>query len=232
MRFERELIPAALIRRYQRFLADVRLDDGTILTVHCPNSGSMHGCLGDGWPVRISESDSATRRYRHTLEMVHNGRCWIGVNTHLANRLAADAIADGTVAELAGPWSFRREVPYGAGSRIDILLEAPGRVCYVEVKSVTMVDEQGRYAFPDAVTERGRKHLVELQRVVRAGDRGIILFAIQRSDGDGFAPADDIDPSYGEELRRAVANGVEALAWRADVDPTRIELAEPVPIEL
>lgn len=232
MRFGNELIPATLIRRYQRFLADVRLGDGSTLTVHCPNSGSMRGCLGEGWPVRLSDSGSATRKYRHTWEMVHNGRCWIGVNTHRANRIAEEGIREGTVAELCGRWSLRREVPYGTGSRIDLLLESSGSRCYVEVKNVTLVDDAGRYAFPDAVTERGRKHLVELRRVVAAGDRAVMLFVIQRGDGDRFTPADDIDPIYGDELRRAVAAGVEAIAYRAEVDPAGIRLVERVPIEL
>lgn len=232
MRFDHELIAATLIRRYQRFLADVRLEDGSALTVHCPNSGSMRGCVGAGWPVRLSDSGKPARKYRYTWEMVHNGRCWIGVNTQLANRIAVEGVTAGSVAELCGRWSLRREVPYGTGSRIDILLEAEGRRCYVEVKSVTMVDEAGRYAFPDAVTDRGRKHLLELRRVVEAGDRGVILFIIQRGDGDRFTTADDIDPSYGEALRRAVAEGVEALAYRADVEPSGARLVERVPIDL
>jgi sugar fermentation stimulation protein A len=230
--FGQDLIPATLIRRYQRFLADVRLEDGSALTVHCPNSGSMRGCLGTGWPVRISDSGNPARSYRHTLEMVHNGRCWIGVNTHLANRIAVEAITAGAVEELRGRWSLRREVRYGAGSRIDILLEADDLRCYVEVKNVTMVDGEGRYGFPDAVTERGRRHLSELRRVVEAGDRGVILFVIQRGDGGRFTTADEIDPGYSATLRDAVAAGVEALAYRAEVVPSGIRLVESVPIEL
>jgi sugar fermentation stimulation protein A len=232
VRFDHELIPATLIRRYQRFLADVRLPDGSTLTVHCPNSGSMRGCLVPGWPVRISDSGNPARKYRHTWELVHNGRCWIGVNTQLANRIALEGIADGTVEELTGRWSIRREVRCGRRSRIDILLEGGARRCFVEVKNVTMVAASGRYAFPDAVTDRGRRHLEELWGVVAGGDRAVMLFVLQRADGDCFTTADDIDPRYGEALRDAVAAGVEALAYRAEVDPSGIRLSERVPIEL
>lgn len=232
MRFEHELIPATLIRRYKRFLADVRLEDGSTLTVHCPNSGSMKTCQGEGWPVLLSDSRNPKRKLRFTWELVHNGRCWIGINTHRANGLAAEAIAGGVISELAGFIGLKREVPYGANSRIDILLENGTRQCYVEVKNVTLVDDMERYTFPDAVTTRGQKHLRELERMVENGDRGVILFVIQRSDGSTFIPADTIDPEYGDLLRRVVAAGVEALAYRADVLPTGIEIVESIPIDL
>jgi sugar fermentation stimulation protein A len=230
--FDQQLVLANLIRRYKRFLADVRLADGSELTVHCPNSGSMQACLGEGWPVLLSDSGNPKRKYRWTWELVHNGRCWIGINTHLANRLAIEAIAGGVIAELGGYESLKREVPYGRNSRIDILLERSDSQCYVEVKNVTLVDSAGRYAFPDAITTRGQKHLKELTDVVAAGDRGVILFVIQRSDGDIFVPADDIDPTYGALLRDAASSGVEVLAYRAEVEPTGIDLIEPVSIEL
>jgi len=232
VRFDQQLVPATLIRRYKRFLADVRLDDGSKLTVHCANSGSMKGCMGEGWPVLLSDSRNPKRKLRWTWELVHNGRCWIGVNTHLANGLAVEAITSGVIAELAGFSGLKREVPYGEKSRVDILLERNGARCYVEVKNVTMVDSKGRYSFPDAVTQRGQKHLKELTRTVTGRERGVILFVIQRSDGGTFSPADDIDPLYGKLLRDAVAAGVEALAYRADVEPTGIEIIEPIPIVL
>jgi sugar fermentation stimulation protein A len=230
--FSEPLLPARLIRRYQRFLADVRLEDGNVATVHCPNSGSMCGCLGEGWPVLLSRSDNPKRKYPLTWEMVHDGRGWIGINTHLANRLAAEAIADGVIGELAGYEAIRREVPYGASSRVDLVLEGHRGPCYVEVKNVTMVDERGRYAFPDAVTERGRKHLVELSSMVASGHRAVMLFVIQRSDGRGFAPADNVDPRYAEAVRHAFDTGVEILAYRADVQPEAIEVIEKVQVHL
>lgn len=232
MRFNQELIPARLIRRYKRFLADVRLEDGTELTVHCPNSGSMAGCAGEGWPVLLSESPNPKRKYHHTWELVHNGRCWIGINTHRANTVAVDGITHGTVTELAGYGGLRREVSYGDRSRVDILLENGDSSCYVEVKNVTLVDGEGRYAFPDAVTVRGQKHLRELTAMVAQGHRAAMLFVIQRNDGNVFVPADTIDPDYGEALRGAVASGVEALAYRAEVSPEGVTLAESVEIDL
>jgi sugar fermentation stimulation protein A len=209
MRFSPPLLPATLIRRYQRFLADVRLPDGTVLTVHCPNSGSMRTCLGPDWPVLLHDSGSTTRRYRYTLTLIHNGRCWIGVDTQLPNRLAADAVAAGRIPGLTGFTSVRREVPWGAHSRLDLLASGPAGDCYIEVKNVTLLGEDGAYAFPDAVTERGRKHLGELMAIRAQGHRAAMLFLIQRSDGIHFRPAAEIDPAYAEALCAAHAAGVE-----------------------
>ncbi len=245
MEFDEPLIPGRLVKRYKRFLADVILGDevpafdaagmlpaGEVVTVHCPNSGSMRTCLGEDWPVLLSDSRNPRRKLRLTWEMVHNRRCWIGINTQHPNHLAAEAISDGTVNALGGYDSLRSEVPYGSGSRIDFLLRRGEECCYVEVKNVTLVDDAGRYAFPDAVTTRGLKHLHELQRMLVQGHRAVMLFVIQRSDGSGFTTADDIDPAYGSELRRAREAGVEILAYRADVTPTALTLAEQVPLLL
>jgi sugar fermentation stimulation protein A len=219
------LIAATLIKRYKRFLADVTLEDGSIITVHCPNSGSMKGCATPGSRVYLSRSAITTRKYPYTWELVEADGCWAGINTGLPNRLVHEAIADGTVTELQGYDTVRQEVPYGEHSRIDLLLEGSRPRCYVEVKNVTLV-EDGRALFPDAVTTRGQKHLNELMRVVREGDRGVIFFTVQRSDGNTVAPADRIDPEYGRLLRLALANGVEALAYRALVTPEEIRLTE------
>jgi sugar fermentation stimulation protein A len=227
-----ELLSGRLIRRHNRFLADIALDDGTVTTVHCPNSGSMKGCLGEDWPVRVSRSGNPKRKYPLTWELVHNGRCWIGINTHLANHLAADAINDGTVIELTGYECLRREVAAGENSRIDILLERPGEQCWVEVKNVTMVDDCGRYAFPDAVTSRGLKHLRELTALAGRGDRAVMLFVIQRSDGEGFAPARDIDPDYADGLVGASQSGVQVLAYGTRISPESNTISEAVPIAL
>jgi sugar fermentation stimulation protein A len=226
------LIEGRLIRRYKRFLADVELDDGTVVTAHCPNSGSMKTCLGDGWPVLLSTSDNPKRKLRHTWEMVHNGACWIGINTARTNAIVEEGIRDGAVAELTRFDELRREVRLGARSRIDFALTRSGRRTWIEVKNVTMVDDRGRYAFPDAVTVRGAKHLRDLAAAAADGDRAVMLYLIQRSDGDGFTVADDIDPGYGEELRRAAANGVELVAYRGDVGPSEIRLAERLSISL
>ena len=223
------LIAATLVRRYKRFLADVLLDDGSEVTVHCPNSGSMKGCAAPGSRVYISRSPNLKRKYPFTWELVQADGYWAGINTGLPNRLVREAIEDGTVAELQGYATIRPEVPYGEHSRIDLLLENPGERCFVEVKNVTLV-EDGRALFPDAVTTRGQKHLQELMRVVSEGDRGVIFFTVQRGDGNSVSPADTIDPEYGRLLRMALENGVEALAYRALVTPEEIRLTERLPV--
>lgn len=223
------LIAATLVRRYKRFLADVLLDDGSEITVHCPNSGSMKGCAVPGSRVYISRSPNPDRKYPFTWELVQADGYWAGINTGLPNRLTREAIEDGTVAELQGYATIRPEVPYGEHSRIDLLLERPGERCFVEVKNVTLV-ENGRALFPDAVTTRGQKHLQELMRVVREGDRSVIFFTVQRGDGNSVSPADTIDPEYGRLLRMALENGVEALAYRALVTPEEIRLTERLPV--
>ena len=162
------LVHGILIKRYKRFLADVELPDGSVETVHCPNSGSMKGCAVPGSRVCISLSPNLNRKLPFTWELVETDGHWAGINTGLPNKLVREAIENGTVAELQGYGSLRAEVPYGSHSRIDLLLENPGR-CYVEVKNVTLV-ENGRALFPDAVTVRGQKHLNELMQVVRDGE--------------------------------------------------------------
>lgn len=226
------LIPGRLIKRYKRFLADVALEDGSLVTAHCPNSGSMLGCNLPGSPVMLSLSPNPNRKLAYTWELVQVDGFWVGLNTMLPNRLAEEAILDGTIVELQGYQNLRREVPYGSErSRIDILLEGDQGRCFVEVKNVTLV-ERGLALFPDAVTERGQKHLRELMEVVRNGGRGVILFTVQRGDGAAVAPADGIDPVYGRLLREAVKKGVEALAYRALVRPEDIRLTERLAVRL
>ncbi len=228
MIFDPPLIPARLIRRYKRFLADVELGDGRRITAHCPNSGSMRSCLGKGWPAMLSDSGVTTRKYRHTLEMLHNGRCWIGVNTHLANRVVLEALEERRLPGFRGYHSFRREVPYGERSRIDILAEGDSGLCYIEIKNVTLLAEDGCWAFPDAVITRGLKHLRELQSMIEAGHRAVLLFLIQRGDGNGFRSAAEIDPAYAEELARARTRGLEVLPCLARVAPEEVRLEGPV----
>jgi len=224
MRLPSPLHSGRLIRRYQRFLADIKLDDGTIVTAHCPNSGSMKGCSMPGSRVLLSRSDKPGRRCPFTWELVEVGGGWVGINTGLPNNLVREGIERGIVAELQGYASIRGEVRYGGeNSRIDLLLEGNTERCYVEVKNVTLV-EGGRALFPDAVTTRGQKHLRELMAVVRSGDRGVIFFVVQHHDGESVAPADAIDPEYGRLLRLATGGGVEALAYRALVTPDEVRL--------
>jgi sugar fermentation stimulation protein A len=223
------LTPGTLVRRYKRFLADVVLEDGSCVTVHCPNSGSMKGCALPGSRVFISHSSNISRKYPFTWELVETGGFWAGINTGLPNRLAREAIENGTVVELQGYETIRPEVPYGEHSRIDLLLESPPQRCFVEVKNVTLV-ENDLALFPDAVTTRGQKHLNELMRVVREGDRAVIFFTVQRGDARSVSPADAIDPEYGRLLRLAMKCGVEALAYLASVTPKEIRLTERLPV--
>ena len=225
-----------LLRRYKRFLADVRLPTGQELTIHCPNTGSMRHCVLPGSPCWFSDSGNPKRKYRHTWEVATvPGEHLAGVNTGRANTLVEAAIRSGVIGELAGYAQRRREVPYGQErSRIDFLLsdENGARPCYVEVKSVTLMEAPGQGWFPDAVSTRGTKHLRELTELVRGGARAVLLFCVQHTGIEWVEPADDIDPAYGRALREAVAAGVEVLAYRADIRPEEaaIELTRPIAV--
>ncbi len=220
MLFDQPLQPATLLRRYKRFLADVELADGRQLTVHCPNTGSMLGCSAPGLPAMISRSDNPGRKYPHTLEMVMVDNGWVGVNTSRTNRLVREAIENSIFSELLPFDEIRAEVKSG-NSRLDFLLSGPAESTYIEVKNCTLA-RQGVAMFPDAVTTRGSKHLLELMRQHREGHRAAIIFCVQMGNVSGFAPAADIDPIYAENLAAAVAEGVLALACRAEVSPTGI----------
>lgn len=231
---------AILLARRKRFLADVRLDDGTVLTAHLPNSGAMTGCAEPGMPVLLSRSDAANRRLPHTLELVRVGRTWVGVNTMVPNRTVARLLATGRIPELRGYSQLRREVPCGISSRIDVLLwngdgdwrtSGPGARCWVEVKNATL--RLGEHAcFPDAVTERGTRHLAELARRVRRGERAVMFFFVNRADCRRFRPAHEIDPTYATALRRAARSGVEILAYRFRAGPRGPALASRLPVDL
>ncbi len=233
MRFTRDFKPATLVRRYKRFLADVELADGALLTVHCPNPGAMTSCSEPGRPVWISDSANPKRKLRYTLEMIRMGRSWVCVNTANANPAVEGFVHAGKIPELAGYGELKREVKTGA-SRIDLRLRDPvgvRRDCFVEIKSCSL--RLGEFAaFPDAVTERGRKHLLELAELVATGRRGVIFFFVGRADCHRFRPADEIDPSYGCALREVTAGGVEALAYRTRLSRRGIELLNRLPIDL
>lgn len=231
MLYPGKLVEGRLIRRYKRFLADIQLPDAMI-TAACPNTGSLMGCCEAGSRVWLSESDRATRKYRHTWEIVEVGEVMVGINTGLPNALVSEAIADGTIGELSGYASIRREVAFGEErSRVDLLLEGAGREdCYVEVKNVTAAASKGVALFPDCVSERGSKHLRELMRLKARGLRPVQLYCVQRGDVNEVRPADGIDHEYGRTLREAIAAGVEVLAYRAKVTPREIRLAERIPV--
>jgi sugar fermentation stimulation protein A len=224
-----------LIQRYKRFLADVRLDDGRLVTATCPNTGSMIGLTAPGSAVWLSESDSPTRKYRFTWELVEAdlgaGPTLVGINTGHPNKLVAEALAARRIKALAGYPSLRREVKYGKSSRIDLLLECAKKgLCYVEVKNVHLSRRHGLAEFPDSVTERGTRHLAELSDMVRAGHRAVMIYLIQRADARRLALARDVDPGYGAAFDAAAAAGVEAIALRCRMSSEEIVVDRPVPI--
>ena len=237
MRIEQPVHLGRLLRRYKRFLADVELLEdagevgamGQVIVAHCPNTGSLLGCLADGARCIVRDSGDPERKLRTTLQTIEVGGAWVNIDTSLPNAVVAEAIQSRRIPELAGYPTLRREVKYGANSRIDLLLEDGARRCYVEVKSTTLA-VHGEARFPDAVTERGRKHLVELAAMVAEGHRAAIVFHVSRSDVDRFAPADDIDPAYGAALREARDRGVLTLAWSARVSPDEVTLERALPM--
>lgn len=228
MLFPEPLQPAILLRRYKRFLADVRLPDSSEITVHCPNSGSMLGCGDPGLPVMLSRAANPNRKYPQTLEMVKVGATWVGVNTGLTNRLAREAMEAGLFPELGKILAIRPEVKIG-NSRLDFCLETDQGTTWVEVKNCSLA--LGATAlFPDAVTERGTRHLRELLSLHQAGQRAAILFCIQREDVESFSPAAAIDPLYAATLAEVMAQGVLALAWQTAISPAGIIIARRLPV--
>lgn len=225
------LLQGTLVRRYQRFKADIRLRNGHLVTAHCPNSGSMLTCSEPGRRVFLSRSDNPRRTLKYTWELIEMPTSLVGVNTAVPNRLVATVVVRGTIPSLWGYDTVRTEVPYGENSRIDILLENPSSRCFVEVKNCTLV-RAGIACFPDAVTQRGLKHLEELQRVVRDGHRGVMFYLVQRMDARLFRPAHLIDPAYGKELRKAACSGVEILVYDVCVDGTGIRIRRALPYDI
>ena len=241
MKFPDPLIRGTLVQRYKRFLADVELEDGTVIVAHCPNPGSMLGLKDRGSEVWISPARDPKRKLRYTLELVRpiaeGTEGLVGVNTGHPNRLVEAAIVAGEIPELAGYGVTRREVKYGQNSRIDLLLEEDGKPpCYVEIKSVTLKRDTGvpgTAEFPDAVTARGTKHLDELATIARKdGARALMFYLVQREDCDRVTLAADIDPRYAAAFNAARYDGVEALCYCCRLSPDAIDLHRPLPMEL
>lgn len=236
MHFASPLLPGRLLQRYKRFLADVTLDTGETVTATCPNTGSMMGLVAPGSRVWLSTSDSLTRKYKHTWEIVEadlgKGPSLVGINTNHPNRLVAEAIEAGRIAPLKGYASLKREVKYGRNSRIDILLEDAAKpACYVEIKNVHMMRRHGLAEFPDSVTERGVKHLAEMSDMVREGKRAVMVYLIQRNDAKNLAFARDVDANYGAAFDAAIAAGVEAIAVTCKITAEAIEVDRTIPIK-
>ena len=237
MKFPDPLIRGRLIKRYKRFLADVELEGGTIVTAHCANSGSMLSVDEAGAEVWLSPARNPDRKLKYTWEMIRIGRSLVGINTSLPNAIVAEAIEAGRVPELKGYGSLRREVKYGENSRIDLLLEkdgpGEGDKCYVEVKNVTMKRYLAKDApaeFPDAVTARGTKHLVELATRVGLGHRAVMFYLVQRQDAKSFAIAADIDPVYAKGLAAARKAGVEVLCYGCKLSKSEIRIDSFLPL--
>ncbi|BCR03890.1 sugar fermentation stimulation protein [Desulfuromonas versatilis] len=230
MRLPEPLLDGTLVRRYQRFLADVQLADGTLVTAHTPNTGSMKQCAVPGHRVLVSLSDNPKRKLQHTLELIRVNGHWVDTHTHRTNRVVEEGLKTGRIAELSG-FRVSPEYPFG-GSRIDFLLENGAGRALVEVKNVTLCCEPQTACFPDAVTTRGQKHLRELMEAVRQGYRAVIFFLVQRGEAAAFTPADAIDPEYGRLLREAAAAGVEVLAYKSLVSPRENRVGERIPVLL
>jgi len=224
------LIEGRLVRRYQRFLADIELADGSVVTAHTPNTGSMQQCAVPGHRVLISTADNPARKLRYTLELIRVGDFWVDTHTHRTNRVVEEGLRGGAIPELAG-YRVTPEVKFGA-SRLDFGLEREGERCFVEVKNVTLCCTPQVACFPDAVSERGQKHLRELLAARQLGHRAVIFFLVQRGEATAFTAADAIDPVYGRLLREVTAAGVEALAYKSIVSPGDNRVGARIPVLL
>ena len=230
MQFPHPLIGGRLVQRYKRFLADVVLDDGTELTVHCPNPGAMLGLNTPGYRVWLSRSDDPKRKLAHTLEIVEADGGLVGINTMHPNRLVAEALAADAIPELSGYATHRREVNYGTRSRVDFLLQHPDRApCWLEIKNVHLMRSPRLAEFPDCVAARSLKHLRELEAMVAERDRAVALFVVQRADCDAFSACRDLDPAFALALDRAADAGVEVLIYSCDITLSGIEISHRLP---
>jgi sugar fermentation stimulation protein A len=230
MDFPSPLSRGILVSRYKRFFADVVLHDGTEVTAHCPSPGAMLGLNTPGLPAWLSRSEDPKRKLAHTLELVEADGGLVGINTMHPNRIVAEALAAEAIPEVAGYATHRREVRYGANSRVDFLLEHPDRApCWLEVKNVHLRRAGTLAEFPDCVAARSLKHLRELTARVQAGDRAVMLFVIQRTDCDAFAACAELDPAYAKGLTEAAASGVEVLARACEISPERVAMSRSIP---
>ena len=226
-----KLIKGTLIKRYKRFLTDVRLGNGHTVTALCPNTGSMKSCSDPGRTVYLSRHNRPDRKLKYTWELIEMPTSLVGVNTGIPNKLVKKTIENRLIKVLHDFDEIRSEVKYGENSRIDILLTKDNKKTFIEVKNCTLM-EDGICYFPDAVTSRGLKHLRELQREVQSGNRAVMFYLIQRMDVTLFKPASHIDLAYSEELKNAYNNGVEILAYDVNIDLENISINRSVPFKL
>lgn len=231
MPFPSKLIYGTLIKRYKRFLADVRFDSGEELTVHCPNPGAMMGITIPGSRVALSKAVNSARKLAYSWEMVEINGVWIGTNTNNPNLIVAKALSSGSIPELAGYKNIKAEVKYGQNSRIDFFLtDGPTEMCLVEVKNVHLIRNNYMAEFPDCITARGAKHQLELAKQVKNGIRSVVLYVVQRDDALTFKVADDLDKAYGEAAKLANNAGVEMLAYSCNMEADGITLKQMLPV--
>lgn len=232
MEFPQPLIPARLIRRYKRFLADCKLEDGREITAHCANPGSMMSLAEPGTRIWLEPNDDPKKKLKFGWRLVdHENGHFTGVDTSVPNRALKAALMAGEIAELADYPTVRPEVKYGANSRIDFLLSGAGADLYLEVKSVTLSRKSGLAEFPDSVTARGAKHLEELTEMVKTGHRAMMFYLVQRTDAEAVTLASDIDPTYARAFETARAAGVEVLAYGCQISPQNITLGTALPFK-
>lgn len=230
---DRPLTKGTLLKRYKRFLADIELESGEVITAHCANPGAMTGLKQPGLTAWLSKSDNPKRKLSHSLELLEVDGGLVGINTAHPNRIVEEAIRARQIPELDSWDDVRREVKYGENSRIDLLLEAEGSpLCYVEIKNVHLMRDKGYAEFPDSVTARGTKHLNELANMVKEGHRAVMFYLVQRTDCDRLGFAADIDPLYAQTLAKVVAEGVEVLCWDCNITLDQISLNRPLEIAL
>lgn len=235
MRFETPLVPARLIRRYKRFLADVELEGGEVVTAHCPNPGAMLGLAEPGTRIWLEPNDDPRKKLKYGWRLNElPGGDWAGIDTSVPNRAVGEALRAGLLPGFGPEWDVRAEVAYGEKSRVDFLLTGPaGDKVYLEVKNVHLLRQDGLAEFPDSVTARGARHLDELSAMVAEGHRAVMLYLVQRTDCQRFRLARDLDPAYAAAFDRAMAAGVEAMAVGTAISPEEVrtlgilEMAEP-----
>lgn len=232
MKYKSKLIKAKILKRYKRFLSDIKLSNGEIICAHVPNTGSMTTCWEPGWDVYITHTDDPKRKLKYTLELTHNGESFICVNTGMTNKIVKEALELGKVKELKEYKEIKPEKKI-YDSRLDFFLSGEGLVdTYVEVKNVTLLGEKNKALFPDAVSTRGQKHLTDLIKIKKDGYRAVMLYVVNRTDVKSFKPAEEIDPKYTQLLKDAYAAGVEILAYQCEITPEEIKLKKKLKVYL
>lgn len=227
------LVKGTILKRYKRFLADIKLENDEVITAHVANTGSMTTCWEPGQDVIMTYVDSPKRKLKYSLQLIHNGDTWIGVNTSLTNKVVHEALSENLIKELIGYENIQPEKKVGK-SRIDFFLSGHKSKpdCYVEVKNVTLLGENKTALFPDAVSTRGQKHLEELTSLKESGLRTCMLYIVQREDANKFKPAKDIDPVYANLLQAAINHGVEVLIYQCEMNSQFVKIKNQLTLEL